>query len=85
MKQIKQNRINKHKDKKSSGCGLCKPHKHGSHAFKDKDRLTSRAIQKVEILEHDSRIDSIAIVPMKNLRGFLKRMDTTIKRDKDRV
>jgi len=48
MKQEKPNRIHKHKDKKSSGCGLCKPHKHGGRAMKDKDRLRVRAEQKDE-------------------------------------
>ena len=33
------NRPNKIKDKKSSGCAMCKPHKHGwSSRFKDKEK-----------------------------------------------
>ena len=31
--------MNKYKDKKSSGCAMCKPHKHGlANRFKEKDR-----------------------------------------------
>ena len=43
MKLEKPNRLNKHKDKKSSGCGLCKPHKHGGRAMKDKQRVSLKA------------------------------------------
>ena len=33
------NRINKRKDKKGSGCAMCKPYKHRwEHQFKLKDR-----------------------------------------------
>lgn len=39
MRLKKPNRANKFKDMKSSGCSLCKPHKHGkAHSFKPKDR-----------------------------------------------
>lgn len=39
------NRINKHKDKKSSGCAMCKPYKHGyAHSFKIKERVSQKEI-----------------------------------------
>jgi hypothetical protein len=85
IKLTKPNRLNKHKDKKSSGCGLCKPHKHGGRAMQDKKRLILKASQKVEVLEYDGRLHYIPIEPMKNLRGSLKGMDTTIQKDPDRL
>ena len=37
---MKPNRGRTHKDKRSAGCGLCKPHKHGgSHARTDRERV----------------------------------------------
>ena len=55
MKLKKANRPNKHKNKKSSGCGLCKPHKHGDRAMKDKERLNLVSKQKVEMSEADEK------------------------------
>ncbi len=46
VKFMKTNRLHKHKDKKSSGCGLCKPHKHGGRAIKDQERLHLEAGNK---------------------------------------
>lgn len=80
MKRLRPNRLNKHKDKKSSGCGLCKPHKHGGRAVKDRERLTLLA--ENSDLE---KIESDRILNMKKARGFLKGMDSTIHRDPDRL
>jgi len=41
--------------------------------------------QKMEILTYQNRIELIPIQPMKKMRGFLKGIDTSVKRDKDRV
>jgi AbrB family looped-hinge helix DNA binding protein len=41
--------------------------------------------QKIEILTYQNRIELIPIQPMKKMRGFLKGIDTSVKRDKDRV
>ncbi len=41
--------------------------------------------QKIQILTYQNRIELIPIRPMKKMRGFLKGIDTSIKRDKDRV
>lgn len=41
--------------------------------------------QKVEILEYNGRIELIPVVPMKEMRGSLKGIDTRILREKDRV
>ena len=47
MKIRHPNRKNKIVDRHSSGCALCKPHKHGhAHRFKDKDVLRAKAVEE---------------------------------------
>ena len=41
--------------------------------------------QKIQMLTYGNRIELIPIKPMKELRGFLKGMDTSVKREKDRL
>jgi AbrB family looped-hinge helix DNA binding protein len=41
--------------------------------------------QKIQILTYQNRIELIPIQPMKKMRGFLKGIDTSVRRDKDRV
>ena len=41
--------------------------------------------QKVQTLMYDDRIELIPLRPLKQMRGFLKGIDTTIMREKDRV
>lgn len=41
--------------------------------------------QKMQILTYQNRIELIPIRPMKKMKGFLKGIDTSVKRDKDRV
>ncbi|GMQ87949.1 MAG: hypothetical protein BMS9Abin08_1164 [Gammaproteobacteria bacterium] len=41
--------------------------------------------QKIQILTYQNRIELIPIQPMKKMRGFLKGINTSVKRDKDRV
>ena len=40
--------------------------------------------QKIEVVAYQDRIELIPIQPMKKLRGFLKDIDTTVTREKDR-
>ena len=40
--------------------------------------------QKIQVLLYGSRIKLIPIVPIKKARGFLKGIDTIIKRENDR-
>ena len=47
--------------------------------------LRLRAGQKVEILQYDNRIELIPIQPLKQLRGFLKGIDTVVPRERDRL
>ena len=56
--------MHKHKDKKSSGCGLCKPHKHGGRAMKDKERLGLEAENK--------ELGGTALLDKKYVEGYRK-------------
>jgi len=40
---------------------------------------------KVNVLQYENRIEYIPAVKLKKMRGFLKGIDTTVKREKDRI
>ena len=50
-----------------------------------REGLDLKAGQKVEILRYENRIELIPLYPLKKMRGFLKGIDTTVKRVSDRV
>lgn len=41
--------------------------------------------QKVQVLTYQNRIELIPLKPMKEMKGFLKRINTDVQRDDDRV
>lgn len=41
--------------------------------------------QKIQMLTYRNRIELIPVKPMKKMKGFLKGLDTEVKRDKDRI
>jgi AbrB family looped-hinge helix DNA binding protein len=41
--------------------------------------------QKVQVIQYENRIELIPLKPVRKMRGFLKGIDTTIKRERDRV
>lgn len=41
--------------------------------------------QKVQIMSYQGRIEVIPLKPMKEMRGFLKGIDTTVLREEDRL
>ena len=41
--------------------------------------------QKVEAIVYDNRIELIPVRPVKELRGFLKGIDTLVEREADRL
>jgi len=41
--------------------------------------------QKIQMLTYRNRIELIPIKPMKEMKGFLKGINTEVKRDKDRL
>ncbi len=41
--------------------------------------------QKVRVVMYENRIQMIPILPMREIRGFVKGIDTTVERESDRV
>lgn len=41
--------------------------------------------QHVEMIAHGDRIEVVPVKPLRSMRGFLKGIDTTVKREADRV
>ena len=41
--------------------------------------------QKIQAIQYDDRIEFIPVRPAKKLRGFLKGINTRVRRDRDRV
>ena len=50
-----------------------------------RDALRIRPGQKVQVIQYEDRIELIPIRPMREMRGFLKGIDTTIEREPDRL
>jgi len=41
--------------------------------------------EKVEFLQYENRIEMVPVRDIKKMRGYLKGIDTTVEREKDRV
>ncbi len=50
-----------------------------------RESLQLKPGQKIQAIQFENRIELIPIVPIKSMRGFLKGIDTTIEREKDRL
>ncbi len=50
-----------------------------------RDSLELRPGQKVRAIEYEGRVELIPVRPIKEMRGFLRGIDTTVEREKDRV
>jgi AbrB family looped-hinge helix DNA binding protein len=50
-----------------------------------RESMHLRAGQKVQVVEYGNRIELVPIRPMKELRGFAKKIDTRLDREEDRV
>jgi AbrB family looped-hinge helix DNA binding protein len=50
-----------------------------------RESLDIRPGVKVQVLEYENRIELIPLRSIKEMRGFLKGIDTKVKRHKDRV
>lgn len=48
-------------------------------------RLKLKAGQKVQALAYDDRIELVPVRPARQLRGFLRGIDTSVPREQDRV
>ena len=49
-----------------------------------REELQLAAGQKIQALVHGNRIELIPLRPMREMRGFLKGLDTEVARDRDR-
>jgi len=50
-----------------------------------RERLKLRAGQKVQAILYRERVELVPVKPVKQSRGFLKGIDTTVPRDGDRL
>ncbi len=41
--------------------------------------------QKIQVIQYEDRIELIPVKPIKQTRGFLKGIETTVEREPDRV
>ena len=50
-----------------------------------RDSMQIKSGQKIQMISYGDRIELIPIKPMKEMRGFLKGINTDVPRDTDRV
>jgi AbrB family looped-hinge helix DNA binding protein len=50
-----------------------------------RERLGLEPGQKVQAIAYDNRIEFIPVQSLKRMRGFLAGIDTTVRRERDRV
>ncbi|HMO52088.1 MAG TPA: AbrB/MazE/SpoVT family DNA-binding domain-containing protein [Kiritimatiellia bacterium] len=50
-----------------------------------RDNLHLRPGQKLQVVEYDGRIELVPDRPVKDLRGFLRGINTNFKREADRI
>jgi len=50
-----------------------------------RERLQLKVGQQVEVLLYDNRIELVPVKPIRQLRGFLSGIDTTVERVPDRA
>ena len=48
-------------------------------------RLKLKAGQKVQAIVYENRIELVPVRPVRQLKGFLKGIDTSVPRERDRV
>lgn len=50
-----------------------------------RDKLNIKVGQKLHLINYQNRLEFIPLRNIKDMKGFLKGIDTTIQRDKDRI
>lgn len=50
-----------------------------------REQLHLRPGQKVEAIAYDGRVELLPVRPMREMRGFLRGIDTTVEREDDRL
>jgi AbrB family looped-hinge helix DNA binding protein len=52
---------------------------------KIRESLGIRPGQRLQVLVYEGRVELIPLKPMKEMRGFLRGIDSSLERDQDRV
>ena len=50
-----------------------------------REALSIRPGQRVQVIQYEDRIELIPMKPMREMRGFLRGIDTSVEREPDRV
>ncbi len=50
-----------------------------------REELSLSPGQRIQVIVHDGRIELIPLRPIKEMRGFLKGINTTVEREADRL
>lgn len=50
-----------------------------------REAMKLRSGQKIQMIYYENRIELVTLQPLKQMRGFLKGMDTRIERERDRL
>ncbi len=50
-----------------------------------RDRLKLRPGQKIQVIVYEDRIELVPVRPVRQMRGFLQGIDTTVPREGDRL
>lgn len=50
-----------------------------------RERLQLEPGQKVQAIAYENRIELIPVRPLRSMRGFLRGMDTAVRRERDRL
>jgi AbrB family looped-hinge helix DNA binding protein len=50
-----------------------------------REKLGLEPGQKIEAIAYDDRVELIPVRPIRQMRGFLKGLDTSVEREADRV
>jgi AbrB family looped-hinge helix DNA binding protein len=50
-----------------------------------RDKLSLSPGQRIQVVAYDGRIELIPLRPIKEMRGFLKGIDTRVEREADRL
>jgi AbrB family looped-hinge helix DNA binding protein len=50
-----------------------------------RERLDLRPGQQVQAIEYDDRVEFVPVRPISSMRGFLAGIETTVRRDGDRL
>lgn len=50
-----------------------------------REALSIRPGEKLQVFQFDNRIELVPVRPLREMRGFLRGMDTNLERDPDRL